>query len=71
MEKEIKGIIDWKDVRYWVSPIRTQDLMVFEFVEFDKCTIERNGDGSINIKNEYYKMNFDLYPSGIKAIIYK
>ena len=71
MAKEIKGIIDHKDIRYWVEKIKFEDLMHGQWVEFDECVIERNSDGSINIKNDWYKMDFDLYQSGIKAIIYK
>jgi len=68
MEKEIKGIIDFSGVRYWVDKVEGKGL---QFIEFDECVIVRNNNGSFNVQNVFYKTNFDLYPSGINAVIYK
>lgn len=70
MEKQIKGIIDSNDRRYWVEEYRDNGL-AGHHAEYFGCVITRNENGSFNVKNDSYIFDCDLYQQGIKAVIYK
>jgi len=67
MEKHIEYIVDYKNTHYWTIKMGCPD-----FNDVDECRITPIAGGGFNVNHYSHEhQEFDLYPSGIKKVVYK